>query len=258
MVQDLLQEFRLSFLAELPERLDNIEQLVLAMESGGEGARDTFNALYRGVHSIKGSGGTFGLHIITSICHNLEDYLNQAPLAPPQFNRVFIDNCLNFIDLIRAAVEVANSGSSDFSVIEGKLSALHDSVFLRKLSALVVVNSKLTRSMCHEVLQSAGIRYVDESDGLAALQRALSQRFDFILLSSELALLKGEALIASLRLSAYENKRVKAIMISSSGATESRRKRDIDPDFILLRNAQLLPELSRVVKEIMADKNWPH
>ncbi|MDO8890903.1 MAG: Hpt domain-containing protein [Sulfurimicrobium sp.] len=251
MVQDLIKEFRLSFLAELPERLDNLEQLLLLLEAGGEGAQDSFNALYRGVHSIKGSGGTFGLHIITSICHEMEDYLNLAPLDLPRLDRLFIDNCLRFVDLIRAVTELANAGSADFSTIESRLTALHDEVFLRKLSALVVVNSKLTRIMCHEVLQSAGIRFVDEMDGMSALSRAMTQHFDFLLVSSELPLLKGEAMIASLRLSETENKRIKTVLICSNIAAESRRKRDIDPDFVLQRNAQLLPNLKQVVTQML-------
>lgn len=251
MVQDLLKEFRLSFLVELPERLDSLEQLILSLEVGGEGVPESFNSLYRGVHSIKGSGGTFGLHIITSICHELEDYLNLAPLDPPQFDRLFIDNCLKFIDLIRMVMEQANAGKSDFPAVEARLSALHDKVFLRKLSALVVVNSRLTRTMCHDVLQAAGIRFVDEVDGLAALRRAMTQRFDFLLVSSELPLLKGEAMIASLRLSEFENKRIRTVLICSNTAAESRRKRDIDPDFVLQRNAQLMPNLRQVISQMM-------
>ncbi len=250
-VQDLLKELRLSFLSELPERLDGLEQLLLKLEGGGAGAHDSFDALYRGVHSIKGSGGTFGLHVISSICHELEDYLDLAPLDPPRFDRMFVDNCLGFIDLIRTAKEHASEDGADFSVIEARLAALHDAIFLRKRSALVVVNSKLTRSMCHEVLQDASVRYVDEMDGLIALRRAMTQRFDFLLVSSELPLLKGEAMIASLRLSESENKRTRAILISSTVVAESRRRRDIDPDFVLQRNAQLLPDLRQVIKRIL-------
>lgn len=250
MVQDLLKEFRLSFLAELPERLEHLEKLLLALEVGGEGVQDSFNALYRGVHSIKGSGGTFGFHIITSICHGMEDYLNLATLDPPRFDRFFIDNCLRFLDLIRVVMERASAGDLEFPEIEAKLAALHAEIFQRKRSALVVVNSKLTRSMCHEVLQAAGIRYVDETDGLAALSRAMTQGFDFLLISSELPLIKGEALLASLRLSESENKRIKTVLICSSLEAESRRKRNIDPDFVVQRNAQLLPALTQVIKQM--------
>lgn len=251
MVQDLLKEFRLSFLAELSERLDSLERLLLVLESGEEGLRDTFNALYRGVHSIKGSGGTFGFHVVTSICHELEDYLSMTPLDPPGFDQIFINNCLRYIDLLRTVKELADTGVSDFAAIEDKLAVLHDEIFFRKRSALVAVNSKLTRSMCHEVLQAVGIRYVDEVDGLEALRRALTQSFDFVLVSSELPLLKGEAVIASLRLSETENKRSKNILISSSAVAKTHCKRGVDPDFVLQRNAQLLPNLAKAIQKMV-------
>lgn len=253
MVQDILEEFRLSFLAELPERLDKLEQQLFALEGGAEGAREAFNALYRGVHSIKGSGGTFGLHILTSICHELEDFLNLSPLEAPRFDRAFVDNCLRYIDLMRSVCDQASTETTTFPEIESKLDALHDMVFARRFTALVVVNSKLTRSMCHEVLQAESIRVVDENDGLAALHRALTQTFNVLIVSSELPVLKGEALISSIRLSEGGNKRTKTILISASPTTGARRMRDIDPDFVLARDARLLTKLTQTVQGIMRE-----
>lgn len=251
MIQDMLQAFRRSFLAELPERLDKLEQQLFALEGRKEDAREVFNDLYRGIHSIKGSGGTFGLHIITSICHEMEDFLNLSPLEAPRFDRAFVDNGLLYIDLMRSVCHQASTGDMTFPDIEGRLAALHDAIFARRFTALVVVNSKLTRSMCHEILQASSIHWVDESDGLAALHRLLTQPFDLLVVSSELPLLKGEAVISSLRLSQVGNKRTTSILISASPVVAARCKRDIDPDYVLARDAQLLPKLTQTVQRVI-------
>lgn len=251
MIQDMLQSFRRSFLAELPERLDRLEQQLFSLEGKEEGVQEIFNDLYRGVHSIKGSGGTFGLHIITSICHEMEDFLNLYPLDAPRFDRSFVDNGLLYIDLMRSVCDQASIENTTFPDIESRLAALHDAIFTRKFTALVVVNSKLTRSMCHEVLQALSIRQVEENDALAALHRLLTQPFDLLVVSSELPLLRGEALISSLRLSQVGHQKTTTILISATPVIASRRKRDIDPDYVLARDAQLLPELTQTVQRMM-------
>jgi len=68
--QALLEGMRADFLAELPERCDSFDESILALEKSPDD-REAFNELYRGVHSLKGSGGTHGLSIITTLCHQL-------------------------------------------------------------------------------------------------------------------------------------------------------------------------------------------
>lgn len=48
------------FLEELPERMDRLDQLLIGMEQHGVDSK-SFNEFYRTIHSLKGSGGTFGM-----------------------------------------------------------------------------------------------------------------------------------------------------------------------------------------------------
>jgi chemotaxis protein histidine kinase CheA len=73
-IQALLHQLKLTYIGELPDRFDHIGNQILSLEQKGY-SQEHYNELFRQVHSLKGSGGTHELHIITSICHLMEDYL---------------------------------------------------------------------------------------------------------------------------------------------------------------------------------------
>ena len=61
--QRLLRELRISFLIDMPDRLDEIESLVLNLEQDQRSSQTTgpvYDELYGNLHSIKGSAGTHG------------------------------------------------------------------------------------------------------------------------------------------------------------------------------------------------------
>lgn len=74
----LLQELRKSFLADLPERFDHIESLILTLLKETFPCPEyniEFEELYRHIYSLKGSAGTHDIALISHICHQFEDVL---------------------------------------------------------------------------------------------------------------------------------------------------------------------------------------
>ena len=74
-VKAMLAALRLNYLRDLPSHIDELEELVLELEREGfdlERCRE----LYRRVHSLKGSGGTYGMHTLSDVCHPFEDCLS--------------------------------------------------------------------------------------------------------------------------------------------------------------------------------------
>jgi chemotaxis protein histidine kinase CheA len=55
--QQMLLQLRNSFLDEIPEKLDRLDQLLVGMEKSGIDS-ESFNEFYRIIHSL--SSGTFG------------------------------------------------------------------------------------------------------------------------------------------------------------------------------------------------------
>ena len=95
----LLAGMRDDFVAELPDRCNLLEQCVLALDRG---IADDFEDLLRHIHSLKGSGGTFGLPMVTGICHQFESFVSAAY---GQFNPVAVSHALSYVDLLRRVAD---------------------------------------------------------------------------------------------------------------------------------------------------------
>lgn len=248
--QQLLSQLRASFVEELPNRLDTLDNLLLAMEKSGA-IDDSYHELFRHVHSLKGSGGTHGLHIITSICHQLEDILSANASTGTALTGDFIDACLAYVDLLRMAVEDIRQGKREFSGVEQRLNELRAKVFAKRRSILLVDNSKLSTAIYTQMLKQFPVRTVTMNDSHQALMRLLTEPFDLLITANELPLLSGSALIGAMRLSSSANRQMKAILITSNPEIVRHQKRHTDPDYIITKDAQLAVNLQEAVGKAM-------
>jgi two-component system chemotaxis sensor kinase CheA len=85
-VSELDAELADIFRQEAAERLDQMDTVLLAVESSGAGAADV-DSLFRHVHTIKGAAGMLGLDDIRALAHAAEDILGavrEAGAFPPQ------------------------------------------------------------------------------------------------------------------------------------------------------------------------------
>jgi two-component system chemotaxis sensor kinase CheA len=67
-------ELREIFHQEVTRRLDEIEAVLLAIESGDPGT-GMIDSLFRNMHTIKGTAGMFGFDDVTAVAHAAEDIL---------------------------------------------------------------------------------------------------------------------------------------------------------------------------------------
>ena len=86
----MLEDLRVGFITELPTRLEEMEQLMLDLENSSSFTED-YQDLYRHLHNIKGSAGTHGFHIISSICHVFEDKVVEIEGAQKAFSGETLD-----------------------------------------------------------------------------------------------------------------------------------------------------------------------
>jgi len=241
----LLEQLKEAFLAELPEQCQELNRLVLSLEQYPEN-HSFYEGLYRKVHSLKGSAGTHGIHIISQICHHFEDLLTTLDNASTQIDSVFINNCLSYVDLIQNAIKAAQSSHPDYAVIEHELERIRQALSKDNFRGLIIEPSPMMSLMCKDALSPLPIQLSLLNNSLTALERLLQEKFDFLILGKELKPLNGAALISALRTSGTVNNQIPTIMITSNG------KKGIPeyarPDHIIKRDTQLTQNLVKAVE----------
>lgn len=245
-VQAMLRQMRDSYVAELGEKLDEVENELMALERA-EDFNAQFESAYRRVHSLKGSAGTYGLPIFTKVCHQLEEFLNLFAADRAKLSRERLDRCLEHVDLMRAAREQVARGIEHAAEIEEALGKLRTALIGGGYSALIVETSKVNIKLCTEIMRQYPIHVTVLDNGLHALERLLSQRYHLLITSLEIKAVNGLALTAAIRTNGGINHDILAILLSSSGALPPF-KRGIDPNFIIARDSKFADRLAQAIR----------
>ncbi|NGZ29170.1 MAG: hybrid sensor histidine kinase/response regulator, partial [Magnetococcales bacterium] len=103
------------FVQEAMEHLETIEPDLLTLEEKGkETDSEIINRLFRGVHSIKGSAGFFGLGSITKLSHIMENLLGKVRERTMDPTPAVTDSLLAGLDKLKAMInDVSTSDSID-------------------------------------------------------------------------------------------------------------------------------------------------
>ena len=252
-IEKLLSDLRNNYLAELPARLDELDNLIVSFRSADNKA-DVFESLYRDVHSIKGSAGTHTLHILTTICHDFEDQLNIHEKNLSEVSKTDIDIWLKYIDLLRNAHTALINQETSFPTIESELEKLRKSNDNKiTYRCLLVGPTKLQKQICETIFSKNNTSLSVANDGYEALGRLLASKYDFLITNHETSLLNGIALIAATRIGSISNRNIQAVLLTSNETLTLNRH--TDPDYILIKNSSLTDNLSIVVNEIIEHLN---
>lgn len=243
--QALLAGMRTSFLEELAERCNVIENLILALENSTD-FRETFNELYRNVHSLKGSGGTHGLAIITNICHHLENCLTEA-VGTDQFDRTCVNHGLAFVDLLRRVEAPARTDNPDYTDIEAALDALRRTTLRQRKAGLIAESSPTMAKLYAASLSASPVQLTVVEDGIAALQKLVSEQYDFAIIGGELKLLNGVGVITAIRASQGVNQNLPALLVTSKpGSLPTLPRVKVIP-----RDQKLAANLAALVEKLL-------
>ncbi|MEK6748562.1 MAG: Hpt domain-containing protein [Pseudomonadota bacterium] len=250
---DFLTQLRRTYIGELPERLNLLEADLLAVESVGDPVGEVYNAIFRNVHSMKGSGGTYGFFIITAICHKFEDYLTSAcGEGTPHLKKEIIPNCLQFVDLLQEAAVIGMQGQDNFSALEQKLAALTDKFITNtRRTAMIVTNSKYIGGFCQRIAGELGVKVQLSDNSYNALLQLLSAPYDILITGAEMPLLTGRALVAAVKLSGRAGKSTHTILITANTEILQQGNRNTDPDYVLLKDADLGYHLEQSLRAIL-------
>jgi chemotaxis protein histidine kinase CheA len=244
---DILAQLTKSFVAALPERLSDMEALILDLKNN-ETFLDSYQELFRKVHSLKGSGGTYGFPIITLICHQFEDNLKRVS-EETSVNNTFIDSCFKYIDLLQRSYEIIHAGQSDFTAIRNEIEHHQQTLTKNKLRCLIVEQSRTITSLYTEALKPYNIDITLMTSGYEALERLLQERFDLLICSMETGILNGVSLIAAIRTSRSINSNIDTILLTSSTAAQGINE-VVKPNHIIKKGANMISDLQSYINKL--------
>ena len=233
-VDRLLRQLAEAFLTELLDHCDDAEADLLLLENKFD--TEVFNRLFGLVHSIKGSGGTHGFGMITSIGHQFESALIEWQSSP---SRDSLPVLLGFVDLLRQAADLL-SKSADLTGLKQQLEKLcldSDQVSKR---VLLVESSRIMQQLCQQVLADLAVQVNTFDDGLNALNELLHSRYDCLIIGRQLNSLNGSAVVAAVRESDSPNHNIPVLMLSTD-------QRQLPDHLNILRLLPRTPALSDVL-----------
>ncbi|MDH5571383.1 MAG: Hpt domain-containing protein [Gammaproteobacteria bacterium] len=240
---ELLNQFRNEFVSELSSKLDDLENMIIDSTSN-----DQYEEIYRNIHSLKGAGGTHGLHIISIICHQFEEELESQHGKNEFGQKKSTDNLLGYIDLLRQSRSEILQSKTEFSKIESALNSLNTQYLPDYKDILIIESSRLVMELTKQALASLPVNIHSHNNGLTALELLLHKKYDIIITGMEVKGLNGEALIAALKLSRGLSHKCKTILITSK--KDIKIKRDLDPDRVIKRDTNYDSNLIQAVTEL--------
>ncbi|MBA2689810.1 MAG: chemotaxis protein CheA [Burkholderiales bacterium] len=104
-----LSRFHDSFFTESLQGLDATETELLALENDGP-TSERLNAIFRGVHSIKGGSGSLGFSAIADFTHHVEGALDRLRMGTLSADSETLDCLLDCVDYSRSLVLAARDG----------------------------------------------------------------------------------------------------------------------------------------------------
>lgn len=253
-INDVLAKLRAKYVSELPDKLNEIEDLAMAI-SKGEDADDNMLELYRRVHSIKGSAGSYGVSVVSAVCHRFEDRINEDQEDVVEGDRPFIDDTFRFVDLLREAADLVRAGTVDYSTIEAKLAAFGKDLTAEDpvpVSVFLLDDTKTTAMLVRAAFKDEGVDLVSAESDLDALERLISERFDLAVCGLGVGRLGGLGLIAALKLSAGRSRDVTTVLLTTDPGSVSDT--NPAPDYILDRGPEMLSALKDIVANVRAKK----
>jgi len=106
------------FVEEAEEIIDKISAQVMELNDTVD--PDTLNSVFRGVHTLKGLSGLFGLRNLTDLCHALESLLDDLRLGEINMMGDTADFILTNIDIIKGQV-IQVSDDNDVGELTGPI-----------------------------------------------------------------------------------------------------------------------------------------
>lgn len=126
------------FRTESRDQLSAINRALLSLEQG-ETSREPVDAIFRGVHTIKGMSATMGYTAVAEFSHELESLLDKVRSGDQMLSPDLMDALFSAVDALEDGVEQAAENTPMNTAMQRVLERLHDVAGGRSTSEFRVV-----------------------------------------------------------------------------------------------------------------------
>jgi len=124
---DELEEIKATFFQECEELLADLENGLLAMQSGSADG-ETINAVFRAVHSVKGGAGAFGLDPLVRFAHVFETLLDEVRSHKVETTLELVRELLRAADVLADHVQAARTDGAVNEAASAHMAAVLESL----------------------------------------------------------------------------------------------------------------------------------
>ncbi len=251
------------YLQELDTTVDDLDADVLKLTEPGE-TDDSLLRISRNAHSIKGSAGSFGFDLISTICHSLEDRVSGIR-ADGESLGLQIDGLLRYLDLIRSAARAyAREDKAGLDSVKLALGVnprppneavgtpTPTTISVKRHRVLLVEKMGPVMRMASNVLNQvdpSNMEIAVAGNGYEAFGRLLREPFDCVVMSNTTDLVTGTELIKLLADCRHPNTSTPFVLLTSDHrlkAPEGERQ-----THVIMKGADLKQQLSDTCERIL-------
>ncbi|HRW63455.1 MAG TPA: chemotaxis protein CheA [Bacteroidales bacterium] len=116
-----MDKFRLKFIEEATDNLNDLEDALLIIENDTEN-KELVERIFRAMHSLKGGGAMFGFTQLSEFTHNLENLYDLVREGKKKITRRLLDVTLASVDHMKTLISEENLETPEIKTIHTDLS----------------------------------------------------------------------------------------------------------------------------------------
>jgi len=161
--EELGRRLMISFLGEAEDRIDALNEDLLALETEDPGVRGAaVQRLFRSAHSLKGAARAVGLGAIESLCHRMEDLLAGVRDGTRALDKPLVDLCFAAVDAVATMTGKHAAGEQPDEALATTLLARLDAAFAADQPPAEQLVEALAEEPVEEPVDDSVIRSVPE------------------------------------------------------------------------------------------------
>lgn len=202
--EELMAQMRAEFVDEAEENFNEIDIMIQNLRAGNDDPKSAIIKLRRIAHSMKGTSGLSDFPLVGAIMHRLEDYLSGLDRLENKYLddvQVYIDKARKFSSL---SIDHSSIPASDIvRQLPDRILAGIDTTGMvadteNVIEVMMVIKEKTAGMLFERELRAAGLRVITVKNSFQAIESAVREKPNMIVVSGVLDELTGVDVAAAI------------------------------------------------------------